>query len=463
MHLGTLALHGGFLASNKLREGVTVRSASRPWQERLRTSKEAHELFFRMLLARYRAMPGERRCKMPRADLEDLVNQSCFVCSILQDIRERAPVPDNILRGQIEDRFIQGDPTFLLELEGCLAEHSSEFQVHNLSVVRNILQNHLEQTGSTKGNVSLDFEATRLENSQRQLDMERIRNDVKRFEVWQLKCRNSQAARYYAGLEHRRKVRQLADEFSLRHGRTTFAGAVVDQGTALTLRLIRDLMADPTTTLVVPLLNWTVPSTNSAAIQNKQMEILEGLAADLPNQMVGLVFMPVFSYSKQGVMQAEISVLKTLSASSRLQAQHRWVLRFAERADQRDERPQVYGGRLVHPLGLKLGTSPFRTSALLFPGWTEPAVQKHAADMLTVDEWLGEDLRPEDGKHPIGAAQRFRQIGTDGWLKVMEAASTNICQHILWVDLSPDSGDTLEAFIQLLPPQAKQHLPLHVG
>ncbi len=441
-----------FLAGPKMRTGSSVRTATKEWQDRLRTSPEAHDLFLNHLLIRYRNLPPAARTKMRRLDLENLVHTASLLLSIKQDVRNRVALPEKALHEGLDQHMVENDPNLMAELEVLLQERPTNFSCTSVGAVRTLLATHSPSSAGVGVADSLAFEAARLETVACHLDLDNIRNDVKRYDLWKAKVEDRSAAFFHANLDHKRKVWKTARDFSegfVKHN--VVVGLISDESGSI-MRKLRQLEV---TGVFVGVLNWAVPALMSAASQNAQLQLLGQLLAEEKDRAIAAFLTPVFSWRlgrKGPLVPAEMAVLRQITSAGNLMLDNSFSVLFLERVDQRDERPQMYPGRLVLHNEARLESGPFASIALRYPGWTEPAQQRRTADMLVLEDLLSNELKAEEYLyHTIPLSVRYSQIGPDAWSKILAASTTGVQGSICFVDFTPDTGDFLDAFLKVVP------------
>jgi hypothetical protein len=114
---------------------------------------------------------------------------------------------------------------------------------------------------------------------------------------------------------------------------------------------------------------------------------------------VGLVLVPMFTY-KQGSLWSTVEKSMKLLLKRSLFFDPSFSLLFNKKADERDSRPLAYQGRVVLSGQVQMHRSPWKGSAIIAKGHTEPANQVPAKDMVLVED-LGDTALPSsiEDKH----------------------------------------------------------------
>lgn len=181
-----------------------------------------------------------------------------------------------------------------------------------------------------------------------------------------------------------------------------------------------------------------------------QGEIASVLLNQSPTN-VGVLLDPMFAYKKGGVWLAEKEMHDLLTGKS-LVLDRTWTLLFDAKKDIRDNRPLAYRGRILESAGA-VEKSPWRHTKL-FGGYTDPAQQLPARDMVT---W--QDLQPDalpsstdESAVVVQGAHKFQQIGVDGAKKILlgmlEDSELGQRTPLLVVDIHCGVGNFTDAFIE---------------
>jgi len=83
-----------FLASPKLKLGVTIRCTNKEWAARFRIADEALLLFCDLLRVRVRKTPVVLRKSVVKADLEDLLHLCAMAHNMVEETQNQVPIAD---------------------------------------------------------------------------------------------------------------------------------------------------------------------------------------------------------------------------------------------------------------------------------------------------------------------------------------------------------------------------------
>ena len=183
-----------------------------------------------------------------------------------------------------------------------------------------------------------------------------------------------------------------------------------------------------------------------------QADFMAGVVKDGPNNL-GMLIMPQFTYHKGQLAVLEQQALQMIM-ERRISADNKFALPFAESsvADQRDGRPLFYDGRVLVPANLKKDRYLWKDAPLL-KGRVETAKQLAGKDMVQVVD-VSDTALPSstDLEGTIRGAARWSQLGTDAYLKLLDAAllglPPNTRTGILVVSLTVGVGHCFQAWVQ---------------
>ena len=206
-------------------------------------------------------------------------------------------------------------------------------------------------------------------------------------------------------------------------------------------------------------LNWLAPCLVKSNVQVMQAALI-GTLASSPGAM-GLVLMPIFTYTRGQLWLSENVVLKALCGQN-LNLDVQFMLPFKERLDTRDGRPATLTGRLLSGLGSKdlWVDSHWQHCSLLDKRGTEEATQLHTSNMVALEEYdsdaLPSSCNGSDNNHNAGSIRgpkRYEQIGVDACLKLLDSTMDGLTKAptvggLLIIEANLTTGDMLEAFIQ---------------
>ena len=183
-----------------------------------------------------------------------------------------------------------------------------------------------------------------------------------------------------------------------------------------------------------------------------QADFMAGVVKDGPNNL-GMLIMPQWTYHKGQLALLEQQALQMIT-ERRISADNKFALPFAEAsvADQRDGRPLFYDGRVLVPANLKKDRYLWKDAPLL-KGRVETAKQLAGKDMVQVVD-VSDNALPSstDVEGTIRGAARWSQLGTDAYLKLLDAAllglPPNTRTGILVVSLTVGVGHCFQAWVQ---------------
>ena len=183
-----------------------------------------------------------------------------------------------------------------------------------------------------------------------------------------------------------------------------------------------------------------------------QADFMAGVVKDGPNNL-GMLIMPQWTYHKGQLALLEQQALQMIT-ERRISADNKFALPFAEAsvADQRDGRPLFYDGRVLVPANLKKDRYLWKDAPLL-KGRVETAKQLAGKDMVQVVD-VSDTALPSstDLEGTIRGAARWSQLGTDAYLKLLDAAllglPPNTRTGILVVSLTVGVGHCFQAWVQ---------------
>lgn len=183
-----------------------------------------------------------------------------------------------------------------------------------------------------------------------------------------------------------------------------------------------------------------------------QADFMAGVVKDGPNNL-GMLIMPQWTYHKGQLALLEQQALQMIT-ERRISADNKFALPFAEASvtDQRDGRPLFYDGRVLVPANLKKDRYLWKDAPLL-KGRVETAKQLAGKDMVQVVD-VSDTALPSstDLEGTIRGAARWSQLGTDAYLKLLDAAllglPPNTRTGILVVSLTVGVGHCFQAWVQ---------------
>eukprot|EP00959_Pyramimonas_sp_CCMP1952_P040659 850123-Pyramimonas_sp.AAC.1 len=205
-----------FLASPKLKKDWYQRNVSKAWQHRTKVTSKAQELMMDTLQVHYRTLPVSARKKMSRSDLEELLLVVSVAVNLCDEVKEQMPIPDEVLYKSFLDLVVCSDQAVILELQMAVASKDQSFKPADVQCLKNIMQAHVANTANSVMHLQadVDMEAGKLEQKAMELDMEKIENDCKRFDIWKTKMLDREAQDYYQELDWKRKQVEAGELFA---------------------------------------------------------------------------------------------------------------------------------------------------------------------------------------------------------------------------------------------------------
>lgn len=201
-------------------------------------------------------------------------------------------------------------------------------------------------------------------------------------------------------------------------------------------------------------MNWVAPSTIKVNTMKMQTNVAS-CVVNQSNRNITLALMPEFTYKKGQLWLLEGSTIKQL-ATANINVDRSFTLNFKEKSDSRDSRPLNYRGRvLLGATGSSGKDSIFASSMLYQEGRTEMATQVHTKDMIAVED-TSETALPSTTDDSAEAwaqgAKKFEQIGSDAYLKLIEAVLGKVSLPgrgaVFLLDLTLGTGGLFKAFVQ---------------
>ncbi len=138
------------------------------------------------------------------------------------------------------------------------------------------------------------------------------------------------------------------------------------------------------TSLKLVLLNWAAPCSISQEMQSLQVSLMTwGLSDNMDS--AGVLINPCFAYTKGKLHLEEKKVLEQLG-SQNINMDCSFSIIFCEPADTRDERPLVYGARLLTPSPVEFQRHPFFKSDVRRHRRTSEIKQLESKKMKMVED-----------------------------------------------------------------------------
>ena len=276
-----------FLASPKFKKDWYLRGVSKAWQLRTKVTEPAQALLMEHLQVHYRTLPGNAKKKMSKADLEELLLVAALATSLCDEVKEIMPVKDDVLQQDFLDLFITADQAVILELQMAVQTKDQNFKPADIHCLKAIMQAHVANTANNVMHLQadVDMEAGKLEQKAYELDMEKIDNDCKRFEIWRTKMLDRDAQSYYQELDWKRKQVEAGELFAEEwvENHICILGEVESTGAGKNANTLNDFhsksvesvnLARGAKKVVLGLINWVSPSQSAADLRRHQIELM---------------------------------------------------------------------------------------------------------------------------------------------------------------------------------------------
>lgn len=199
-------------ANKRVLPGYCPRGLTSTWNEVLRVSAESFELMVKMLNRQQIVkLPQLRR----RLDKNQLVEQSELAAMVmwtaqtcLTDVPPLAPAVE-----AFKEACVSGEHAVVLDMQGLLHEKKPGYSWRDVECLREAHSCHV--TASDKqimGRAVSEIEATKLEQSEYDLYVQKLLFDVAAFRVWKTKLQSTEIASYHFKLEHKRRRRSQVSQ-----------------------------------------------------------------------------------------------------------------------------------------------------------------------------------------------------------------------------------------------------------
>ena len=80
--------------------------------------------------------------KITRPKMDEIAGQAALVHSLVGEVRAQMPIPEELLKTDFVQLWVQNDPQVHLEVSSTLATQDREFTPQSLSVLRQIMDAH---------------------------------------------------------------------------------------------------------------------------------------------------------------------------------------------------------------------------------------------------------------------------------------------------------------------------------
>ena len=97
----------------------------------------------------------------------------------------------------------------VLEFKTAYHERVPDFKLLSLTCLRQLVDAHASGNQAAAGGVpvSIRMETAALERKSYELEVEQVDNDVKRYRVWQERCKDHETAVYYVNMGRKEQLR----------------------------------------------------------------------------------------------------------------------------------------------------------------------------------------------------------------------------------------------------------------
>ncbi len=450
------------LGSKKIYPGWTFRHTTKEWTQRGVVTPPSTVLMMNYMVRSFERTPTQVRKKPDRGQWEEAANVCAALESFLSEIKAIAPVPDSRITEGLVQPFLNGEPQLELELNQAVHEKNPKFVVRDITAIATLLDGHAREAPIIPAS-SMNSEMTAIEENAFDLMRRQVEYDIQVFKVWLQKVRNVEHHIFHQRLEAQRRVHIACRAAAEIYMATNMTFTELDKPD----RVLREIAALTQTlsrkhrvpnedqesaqgVVTVVILNWIAPSTLSAASMEAQATMASCLVhtSDLN---IGILLSPMFSYKKGQLWTSEQAAVNQVARKG-LVVDRSWSLLFSERRDVRDSRPLQYRGRVMEPPGSEAKSVWHDTK--IFRGYTDPANQLSARDMVVVED-TSETALPgsvDDGAVTVQGAKKFEQIGTDASTKVLLAVLEGVDlpprTPILLIDLNASVGHFIDGFVE---------------
>ena len=219
----------------------------------------------------------------------------------------------------------QDDPKLLLEVSEALMEKRDTFKPSGLAAIKDMLKKHSDSLPAhvAHGARQVDLDTSNLEEQAFKLDVDTIKNDVARYEVWKTKCNDRKTAMYYVELEWKQASRQVGQVFASNWVHKHMCFTTVDDGLEGCVsnldmfieRLKKETFIVKGEVASVGFINWASLSTVPTKATALHMNLARITVSKNGNHVV-LLQMSMFSYKSNTLWLAEVNALKTMGNTS---------------------------------------------------------------------------------------------------------------------------------------------------
>jgi len=167
------------------------------WPERLSVSEESLVLMIKHVQAnhaKFRSLGGCAPKKDTRQTVEEVALMSAFVINVVVEVQALMPLASDKIKVSWIDKFAEGDSRVSTEVMMAVAERSSSFTCRCIATLCEMMDQH---TKDAPHGASLSVEASRLEDSLWDLQLNQMKHDFQQFRVFRRRLDN-----FFSGVEH---------------------------------------------------------------------------------------------------------------------------------------------------------------------------------------------------------------------------------------------------------------------
>ena len=368
----------------------------------------------------------------------------------------------------LENSFLDGHHTLVLDLQGLLHERNPRFTWQSCQTLLEASKTRSEEAlVKVVGKTTSLIDATKLEESEFNLFKQKMEYDFGLMDIYLAKKATHQSLVYHHKLEHLRRrcmqAREAADTLFARQTPTfsfNVAGRSVAQEVSGLENFCRDVrkaenILPESPLMVLTIVNWAAPSTITAAEMSQQESIMGATLNMEGIDGLAVVFTPVWDRKKGMLYKAETMVLDRI-ANANVNCDERATLSFEERPDSRDRRPLEYPMRLCFASAERLDSGWRKVPLVRDNRLSTRARMVHSKDLLIVES-MSDDVPPElsSVQWEVNAADKYSQLGDSATATILDhtarALKMPMTTALVIVDCGPRTGDWARSVLRMLP------------
>lgn len=309
-------------ANKKILPGGGPRGYPREWNQRLHMTSEGFIVMLRYIDATHHRSLEGARSKASVSEMEEAAMMSQLLVSLVGEVMLDHPIPKDILDKKLIDRFLGGDMTFELELQGALSQKISNFKATDLPSVRDIVAAHGKDKDQSLKSLGITgkIQPAQLERQEFDISMASVKHDLDLLKVWLTRSRDRESQRYHQELQWRlgrqSQAKNIADNMMSRsseHWRCEI-GHIANASQARTLiidcqkQICKAEQILPENVVTVVLLNWAAPNLFTSQLQKDQANLMGSLLnSPTSPKALGLFLMPTFCFEK-GMLSQNVNI-----------------------------------------------------------------------------------------------------------------------------------------------------------